>query len=268
MPVIPPCTAAGDHCVRLAVTLRVATSDTDDISGADHEATWLLGHTERIAFGPLRQEELALVAPAVLEVPCRYATIQKDSVRCAVYGFEAQSTPAPRAETRQRGENRFEIVEGGRTVTAELEPPRPTGLPVLASSNPCATARCATADHRIGAACCRDLQIEIVCQRGETLLEALVRSRKSPYLCKVSRESADTLGAEMISACSYLEAGGVVCTLHGRLRSDGRSAKPDLCFHWPTAKDNHHTRCVFTPGVVERNITTDKDLHIGTSRRS
>jgi hypothetical protein len=103
----------------------------------------------------------------------------------------------------------------------------------LAGENPCAIAPCTTADHKRGSACCRDLQIEILCERADTEQEALVRSRLSPYLCKVSRERDDALEAEMISACGYLDAEGLNCTLHGRLRPDGRTAKPDLCSAWP-----------------------------------
>jgi hypothetical protein len=43
----------------------------------------------------------------------------------------------------------------------------------------------------------------------------------------------------MISACGYLEPGGVNCTLHGR------TAKPDLCFVWPPKDMGLHPGCVF-----------------------
>jgi hypothetical protein len=103
------------------------------------------------------------------------------------------------------------------------------GLPVL-GTNPCLGAPCRTADHTRGAACCRDLQIEIMCTREETRLEALVRARQSPYLCKTERNEADSIEAEMISACGTLARTGVVSQLHGRVREDGgRPAKPDLC---------------------------------------
>ena len=51
----------------------------------------------------------------------------------------------------------------------------------------------------------------------------------------------------MISACGYLEADGVACSLHGRHRPDGRTAKPDLCFEWPPKNRGLHPGCVFGP---------------------
>ena len=76
-------------------------------------------------------------------------------------------------------------------------------------------------------------------------LEALIRHRKSPYLCKVGREGDFSIDVEMISACGFIEAGGVACTLHGRNRADGRTAKPDLCFEWPPKDKGLHPGCVF-----------------------
>jgi hypothetical protein len=124
----------------------------------------------------------------------------------------------------------------------------PRTLPVLDDDiNPCSIAPCATADHRRGSACCRDLQIEILCGRQEVALEALVRSRQSPYLCKVEREVEDALEAEVISACGYLDAAGENCTLHGRLRPGGGQAKPDLCSDWPPKGKGVHPGCIFSP---------------------
>ena len=83
---------------------------------------------------------------------------------------------------------------------------------------------------RRGAACCRDLQVEIMCTREEQELEALVRSRRSPYLCKIERPGDFSLEVEMISACGYLDDDGIACTLHGRRRSDGRrGCIPAVC---------------------------------------
>jgi len=87
--------------------------------------------------------------------------------------------------------------------------------------------------------------VEILCDRSNTALEALVRSRLSPYLCKVSRESEDALEAEMISACGFLDDEGLNCTLHGRMRADGRPAKPDLCSEWPENGKGLHPGCIF-----------------------
>jgi hypothetical protein len=151
-------------------------------------------------------------------------------------------------QPRQLGEDRFLIVEHHALATLTLRPP-PRTLPViedeLAGENPCAIAPCTTADHKRGSACCRDLQIEIMCERSDTDREALVRSRLSPYLCKVSRERDDALEAEMISACGYLDPEGLNCTLHGRVRPDGRTAKPDLCSAWPDDGKGLHPGCIW-----------------------
>ena len=54
-PVTPtdlPCRKLGSQCRALRVTLRVGSLEEGDTS-LDHEATWLLGHTEHITFGEL-----------------------------------------------------------------------------------------------------------------------------------------------------------------------------------------------------------------------
>ncbi len=144
------------------------------------------------------------------------------------------------------------VVHKARNAVRNLAFP-PRSLPVLelpaasaASANPCATAPCRTADNTMKAACCRDLQIEIMCTRRQRRLEALVRSRRSPYLCKIDREGDFSIEAEMISACGYLGEDGVACSLHGRHRADGRTAKPDLCFEWPPKGQGLHPGCVFS----------------------
>ena len=230
------------------MTLRIGElSDGDPL---DHETTWLLGHTERISFGDVWTSEGDLYTDAVIHVPCKYLRTGDGRATCAVYGFEGPVPRDRRAEQpRQLGRDRFRIVESGRTVARTLPFPK-RSLPVLAApaadaGNPCATARCETADHRRGAACCRDLQVEIMCTKRERKLEALVRSRRSPYLCKVNRPGDYSIEAEIISACAYIERGGVNCTLHGRERPDGRSAKPELCFDWPPKRKTLHPGCVF-----------------------
>jgi hypothetical protein len=86
--------------------------------------------------------------------------------------------------------------------------------------------------------------VDIVAPPADAGLEALVRSRQSPYLCKVSRTADGYLEAEIISACDYLDpADGVHCTLHGRARPDGRTAKPALCFDWPPRRAVIHRGC-------------------------
>lgn len=246
----PPCTAIGRQCTALKVTLRIGSLDEGDAS-LDHESTWLLGHTQHITFLDLWEGEGDLYVDAVLHVPCRFLSRADGTARCAAYGYEAPAvTSRRRTQLRQLNGDWFNLVNRRRMVTRRLPAPAQPrrALPVLAgaeSANPCADAPCRTADNRQGAACCRDLQVEIMCTRRQRTLEALVRSRRSPYLCKVSREGEFSIDAEMISACGYLEPGGVNCTLHGRTRADGRPAKPDLCSEWPGKQKVLHPGCVF-----------------------
>jgi hypothetical protein len=244
----PPCRALGTQCRSLPVTLRVGALE-EGTASLDHEATWLIGHTQRITFSEIWEDQGELYVDAVLHLPCRYLHRDGSSVRCTAYGFQG---PAPRQfarpeQPRRLGRDRFLIVENRRTAVRPL--PSPTrSLPVLDASNPCALAPCRTADNMRGAACCRDLQIEIMCTRQQRRLEALVRSRRSPYLCKVSRPGDFSIEAEVISACAYLDDDGIGCSLHGRRRADGRPAKPDLCSEWPPKNEGLHPGCVFAPG--------------------
>lgn len=209
----------------------------------------MLGHTERISFGKLWLHEDDLYSKVTLRVPCKYLERNGDAARCAAWGHTG-TLPAATAvrQRRQLGGSRFRVVERGQLVARELQRPAvsPRQLTVL-SQNPCATASCRTSDHKVGAACCRDLQVEIMCDKSWTRQELLVRSRQSPYLCKVTRERDDSLEAEMISACGYLGEDGIACELHGRKRQSGESAKPTLCHRWPhpTGAEVLHTGCVF-----------------------
>ena len=74
-----------------------------------------------------------------------------------------------------------------------------------------------------------------------------MRSRRSPYLCKIERAGDFSLEAEMISACGYL--GDRRRCLHPARPppADGRTAKPDLCFEWPPKNRGLHPGCVFAP---------------------
>jgi len=247
----PPCRSLGVQCRSLRVTLRIGEFEEGPES-LDHEATWLLGHTQHIDFLELWEGEGDLYVEAVLHVSCRYLHQEGRTARCQAHGFAG---PAPRAARRQPqplqlGADRFVLVEECRNAVRTLPLP-PRSLPVLEShngaDNPCATALCRTADNTRKAACCRDLQVEIMCTRAQRRLEALVRSRRSPYLCKIERGGDYSLEVEMISACGYLEADSVSCSLHGRQRPDGRTAKPDLCFEWPPKNRGLHPGCVFGP---------------------
>lgn len=237
----------GRQCQSLKVTLRVS-ADLSRATDGDHEATWLLGHTQRISFGPLWRHRENLFCRATLHVPCKHLRHDSEGVSCRAHGIRGTLLAGNhRRQQRQVGRDGFRVVERGRLVerTIPLAPPTRRALAVL-GHNPCADAPCETADHTRGAACCRDLQLEIMCDRSWTRQELLVRSRQAPYLCKVVRENDEALEAEMISACGYLGEDGVACTLHGRKRADGRQAKPDLCQRWPKpSKDETlHPGCV------------------------
>lgn len=263
---VPPCRAMGTQCRSLRVTLRVGSFE-DGITSLDHEATWLLGHTGRITFHELWDGEGDLYVEATLHLPCRHLDESNGESRCRAHGY---SRPRPRSRKREReqfhlGGDRFVVVHRARNAIRDLKFP-PRSLPVLETPavageemNPCATARCRTADNTMKAACCRDLQIEIMCTRKQRMLEALVRSRRSPYLCKIDREGDHSIEVEVISACGYLGEDGVACTLHGRQRADGRPAKPDLCSEWPPKNQGLHPGCVFKRRRKSRVGTATKE---------
>jgi hypothetical protein len=252
---VPPCTRLGSQCRRLPAVLRVSSWDKKR-SEADHEATWLMGHTQRIAFGETWTKGKDLFVDVVIHVPCKHLEeTDRGTARCAVHGFRGTvpTDTGPRDQPRQLGDDRFAVVDNGR-LRPYLMPKAKRPLRVLgqAANNPCDGAPCRTSDHTRGAACCRDLQIEIMCKRTEQKREALLRARQAPYLCKVEREGDESVNAEVISACTYIdEADGVSCTLHGRRRPDGRTSKPTLCSVWPgdvEKGETLHTGCVFKPG--------------------
>lgn len=244
----PPCRSLGAQCRSLRLTLRVSALEG---GSGDHDATWLFGHTERIAFGRTFVDDDELWVDIRLHVPCRHleSTDGSPAARCRAHGYHGVvARPRHRPEARRLGADRFRIVEGLRMVDTHLPPPPPRRhpLPVAPDANPCATAPCRTADHRRGAACCRDVHVDIRAPEDDTMLEALLRNRKAPYLCKVEREEgAGLLNAEIISACGYLQEDGRHCDLHGRRRDDGRPAKPELCSEWPRNRTGLHPGCAF-----------------------
>ena len=208
------------------VTLRVGELEEGPES-LDHEATWLLGpHPARSpsrAVGGRGRPVRGRRAPR----SCRYLHQDGDSARCAAHGFTGprHAAPAKPQPARSSAATASWWWRTGGTTVRRFPPP-PRSLPVLdAVRNPCATAACRTADNTRKAACCRDLQVEIMCTRAQQRLEALVRSRRSPYLCKIERAGDYSLEVEMISACGYLDDDGVGCSLHGRHRPDGRTGQ-------------------------------------------
>lgn len=242
----PKCESLGPQCRSLHVTVLVDNFDPDDDTETlDHNATWLLGHTERVTFSNLRREDDELLVDAQLHVPCKYLEANGRLARCRAFHYRGPvpRAPTPRTQPRRLGGNRFRLVDHGELTEKVLPTPR-RSLKVL-QTNPCDGAPCRTADNTRGGACCRDLQMEILCRKGQTSLESLLRARKAPYLCKVDREGDASLTVEMISSCDYLEEEGVACSLHGRHREDGRSAKPQLCWDWPPRRGTVHPGCAF-----------------------
>ncbi len=207
----PGCESLGRQCQALDVLLRIGSLE-EGATSLDHEATWLLGHTERITFGEVWTGEGELYVDAVLHVPCRHLKGSADGrSRCAAHGFEGRTPRAPRAAGAAEAAGTGPLPGGGPDEDGQPAFPAPAAVASrcsrVASANPCEGAPCETSDHKRGAACCRDLQVEIMCTRKQLFLEALIRHRKSPYLCKVGREGDFSIDVEMISACGFIEDG-------------------------------------------------------------
>lgn len=238
------------------MTLRIGCLE-ESAESLDHESTWLLGHTQQISFSGPKALGTDLVVDSVLHVRCRHlkAGDTPGSGRCAAHGHTGPLPPRTKGKLQPRklGGDKFLVVSSQAMAALDLRfPPRSLPVVELDGENPCSIAPCETADHKRGSACCRDLQVEILCRKGNEELESLIRSRQSPYLCKVTREADDAIEAEMISACGYLDEPGENCTLHGRSRPDGRTAKPDLCSEWPPQGKGLHPGCIFAPPAVQR----------------
>ncbi|HEX5818662.1 MAG TPA: hypothetical protein VFY20_07280 [Gemmatimonadales bacterium] len=249
----------GRQCHALDVILRVGALD-EDRTWLDDHGTWLLGHTERIEFGETGDSRGQVYAMATLHVPCRhYREPAPGAASCAAHAFRGKSPrrPVRAAQPRRFGEDRFLVFEEKRLVPRTLRR-APRELRVLPQSNdrnPCDGAPCRTPDQRRGAACCRNLWIELMCTPREKRLEALVRARRSPQVSYVTRVGASSLELQVISACGYLEPGSSACTLHGRAHADGRSAKPGVCVEWPAADGWTHTGCVFAAAPASGTAT-------------
>jgi hypothetical protein len=254
MTAFPTCSSLGLQCRELEVTLRIAELDEDDAVFHDAIATWLLGHNERISFGRPYVRDRRLLVDAIIHVGCKYLKVEyRQAARCTAHGF---SGPLPAASTLRRpvlqhGPGEFTLVQDREVQLVKLRsrPSPQRSLPTLPLENPCAGAPCRTADHRRGAACCRDLTVELVIEEDAGETQALLRSRQSPYLCKVQLGSEDILECEIISACGYLATDDLSCTLHGSTRPDGAAAKPSVCSDWPDqdADTAYHPGCRLVP---------------------
>jgi hypothetical protein len=262
----PPCAGLGPQCRELPITIHIADLEEDGPTFHDAAATWLLGHTERIHMGKPYVLGTDMLVDAVIRIPCKYLSLQEPDVdgggadgatgrsaRCTAHGFTAfpPHRPAPHpngTQERQLRNGKYVVVFKGqqRSLPLPLKRAAQRALPVVQGSNPCVGAPCRTADNRRGAACCRDLTLDVVVHESETMLERLLRARKPPYLCKVKRTSPDLVECEVISACAYLADDGISCALHNRLLPNGRPAKPSICSEWPDLEpdDTGHPGCV------------------------
>ena len=156
-------------------------------------------------------------------MPCRYLHEDGDRATCRAHGFEGPTPRGPRREPQPLPARRRPLRGGGGLPERRPGAPPPArSLPVLATPPP---ARTPAPRHRAGppttpagAPAAGTSRSRSCVPEGQRRLEALVRSRRSPYLCKIERAGDYSLEVEMISACGYLGADGVACTLHGRHR--------------------------------------------------
>ena len=65
---VPACAALGRQCRELPLILRISQLDEDSPGEQDALATWLLGHTGRIAFGTPFVRRRELLVEAVVRV--------------------------------------------------------------------------------------------------------------------------------------------------------------------------------------------------------
>lgn len=267
----PKCKRLRRACRSLDVTIVVADTDADTGTEQDAAATWITGHQERVRFGELYVRGDSLLVDARIDVPCKFfspgLTNGQDSLgaKCRLYGFEgaAPDSKMPKAMRLSISEDTFAIVRKGRhrkmllplkkgnkqtnRATKKGTKNKSRALPVHNSVNPCVGAPCRTSDNKRGAACCRDLKLELLIPKNAKNKMALLKTRKSPFLCKVKRENKRVVEVEVISACGYLGPDGISCVLHDRVRPNGKNAKPQLCYDWPDfGKDEiGHKGCVF-----------------------
>lgn len=242
----------GSHCRELPVLLRVAELSEDDGPFRDMIGTWLMGHVENLDFGTPRVLGDRVVVDTTIHAECRYFQADGPSFRCLAHGFrgalpdEARPTEQPfiaNGTVTLMQDDRVQTV----ALSARAKPSR--ALPTL-DVNPCLGAPCRTADNVQGAACCRDLTLEVIIPAWNTETETLLETRQTPYVTKVERVSEDIVECEVISACGYLGADGVACGLHDLERADGSPAKPAICSDWPDLDED----CDWHPGcrLVEK----------------
>ena len=110
----------------MPVTLRVGPLE-EGTASLDHEATWLIGHTQHVTFADLWEDEGELYVDATLHIPCRYLRQDGTTATCTAYGYTGASPRGPyRAEQpRQLPRERFTIVENRRDHSPGTPTPAP-----------------------------------------------------------------------------------------------------------------------------------------------
>ena len=264
MPNPPECRSLGRQCREIRLTIRISDVTEESQTLQDASVTWITGHTERITFGTAYTLGDELRVDATIHVPCKHLRTpegdpairpdgsptparngKRPSVRCAIHGFRGTipSSTQVRVSDRfdvQLGDGRIALYYKGKHRTMDLRLKRSARRPQPAAQtdNPCATAPCYTSDKRLGAACCRDFNLELALPKTQVYKEALLRARAAPYLCKVKRDDDDTMECEVISACGYLNDDDITCVLHDRSLPNGHQAKPSLCYEWPSLEED------------------------------
>ena len=250
-----PAAASGSQCQSIRVTLRDRRAGGRPDS-LDHEATWLLGHTAQIDFLELWEGEgdlyvdavaprpLSLSAPGGRPGPMPGARLRgarapgargASRSRCSSAATASWSSTDCRNAVLRASASPRARCRCSRTAPvarATTPAPRPRAAPPTTPAKPPAAVTCRSRSCAPGPSA----DWRRWCVRAARRISA-----------RSSGPATTSLEVEMISACGYLEGDGVSCSLHGRHRADGRTAKPDLCFEWPPKNRGLHPGCVFAP---------------------
>ena len=158
----------------------------------DHEATWLLGHTQQITFSELWEGEGDLYVEAVLHVRCRYLHEDGDWRSARPHGFEGRNAPRARREPTAAAARRRPVRGRGGPPECGVRELWPPAAP--AGARRCHRRRESLRDRPLPHGR-QHPQSRLLpgpagrdhVHQAQRRLEALVRSRRSPYLCKIER---------------------------------------------------------------------------------